>query len=118
MRSVHKAMGSLKDHLTYCSIPGAAALLPAYGDMTGFSSDCNKAYLSMQQHSMENSAHRQENRNTSHHIEPLRSFEPYTRICLQFASLSQTLLIFKQRSRAHMKHASLLVQKIKAFWPR
>ncbi|WP_237762073.1 hypothetical protein [Legionella santicrucis] len=99
MRSVHKAMGSPKDHITYCSIPAEAGLLPAYGEMTKFSSNCNKAYLSMQQRSIENLAPRQENRNVSHRIEPLRS-EPYTQAYLQFAKLGQNTMVFEQCSAA------------------
>ncbi len=95
MRSVHKAMGSPKDHITYCSIPDDADLLPAYGEMTKFSSNCNKAYISMQQRNIENLAPRQENRNVSHRIEPLRS-EPYKQTYLQFARLGQNTMIFEQ----------------------
>ncbi len=76
MRSVHKAMGSPKDHFTYCSIPGDTDLLTAYGEMTKFSSTCNKACLFMQQQSIENLVPTPKNRNVSHRIEPLRSFEP------------------------------------------
>lgn len=78
IKSVHKAMGSLKDHITYCSMPSSVDLLQAHGDMTEFSSNCNKAYLSMQQQSIENSAPSQKNRNIGYSIEPLRNYEPYT----------------------------------------
>lgn len=76
IRSVHKAMGSPKDHITYCSIPDVADLLPDHGKTSGFSSNCNKAYLPMQQRSTENPAPSQENKNISYFIEPLRNFEP------------------------------------------
>ncbi|WP_232002585.1 hypothetical protein [Legionella sainthelensi] len=117
MRSVHKAMGSPKDHLTYCSIPGDTDLLTAYGEMTKFSSNCNKAYLFMQQQSIENLAPTQKNRNVSHRIEPLRSFEPYTQAYLQFANLEQ-IMIFEQLSAAYTKYASTMAQKIKTFCSR
>lgn len=118
IKSVRKAMGSPKDQITYCSIPSAADLLPAYVEMTEFSSGCTKAYLYMQQPSIENSSHSQENRTISHRIEPLRSFEPYTRVCFQFAILSPNSSFFEQRIAAYTQFVCLVAQKIKTFWSR
>ncbi|ARM34626.1 hypothetical protein GCS73_03385 [Legionella longbeachae] len=115
MRSVHKAMGSPKDHFTYCSIPGDTDLLTTYGEMAKFSSNCNKACLFMQQRSIENLATTQKNRNVSHHIEPLRNFEPYKQAYLLFANLGQNIMVFEQLSAAYTKYASIVAKKIKTF---
>lgn len=71
----------------------------------------------MQQQSIENLVPTQKNRNISHRIEPLRSFEPYTQAYLQFANLGQ-IMIFEQLSAAYTKYASITAQKIKTFCSR
>ncbi|QMT59311.1 hypothetical protein [Legionella sp. PC997] len=77
VKSVYTAMGSLKDHIAYCSIPGATDLLPSCGETPGFSNiatkhtdvciDAQKIQTSTQSVSM-----------SVYPIEPLRNFEPYT----------------------------------------
>jgi hypothetical protein len=64
MRSVHKAKGSLKDHITYCSIRHVIDKLPAYRKYK-FSS------IAMNIRSLIKRA-------INNLIEPLRYFEPYT----------------------------------------
>ncbi len=77
VKSVYKAMGSPKDHVAYCSIPGATDLFPPCGEKPGFSNTatqhtdvCNEAQkIQTSAKSVEMSVIP---------IEPLRHFEPYT----------------------------------------
>jgi hypothetical protein len=69
-------MGSLKDHITYCSIPDAADLLLAH-DKPGFSSIAAKhTYVCNKAQKIQSSVKRVGI--SAIPIEPLRYFEPYT----------------------------------------
>ncbi|KTC82553.1 hypothetical protein [Legionella cherrii] len=96
--SVYKAMGSPKDHIAYCSIPGATDRLPTCGENPGFSNIatehtevCHVAQkIQTSAKSIEISVNP---------IEPLRYFEPYIRFFSRFASLSQKWLDFRVSKR-------------------
>lgn len=75
--SVFKAIGSPKDHIAYCSIPGTTDLSPTCGEIPGFSkiasrhtNVCNDAQK------IQTSAKSAEI--SVNPVEPLRYFEPYT----------------------------------------
>ncbi len=77
VKSVYKAMGSLKDHIAYCSIQGATDLLPSCGETPGFSNNATKhTDVCIEAQKIQTSAKSVEM--SVYPIEPLRYFEPYT----------------------------------------
>ncbi|RUR19573.1 hypothetical protein [Legionella qingyii] len=77
VKSVYKAMGSLKDHIAYCSIPGATDLLASCGETPGFSNMATQhTDVCIEAQKIQTSVKSVEM--SVYPIEPLRYFEPYT----------------------------------------
>lgn len=77
VKSVYEALGSLKDHIAYCSIPGATDLLSTCGKTLGFSNIATKhTVVCHKAQKIQTSAKSVEI--SVNPIEPLRYFEPYT----------------------------------------
>ncbi len=77
VKSVYKAMGSLKDHIAYRSIPGATDPLPSCGETPGFSNIATKhTNVCIVAQKIQISTQNVEM--SVYPIEPLRYFEPYT----------------------------------------
>ncbi len=99
VKSVYKAMGSHKDHIAYCSIPGATDQFPTCGNPPGFSNIATKhADVCHEAQKIQTSAKSVEI--SVNPIEPLRYFEPYIRVFLYFTS--KTGMISEHRSAAYI----------------